>query len=101
MHVEFVRSGGFAGIRLTASLDTEQLPAEQASNLDKLIKDADFFNLPKQIMPNAPGPDRFEYRITITSDQKERSVVVNEAAAPDRLRPLLDYLTTLALVSKK
>ena len=101
MRIDFVRSGGFAGMRLATSVDTEQLPAEQASTLDKLISDAGFFQLPERIMPAAPGPDRYEYQLTVTAPQHTHSVVVNEAAAPDSLRPLLNYLTTLAMVSKK
>jgi hypothetical protein len=100
MHIEFVRSGGFAGMRLTASVDTEQLPAERASTLDKLISDAGFFELPEQILPPAPVPDRFEYKLTVTAPQKTHSIVVSDAAAPASLRPLLNYLTTLAMVSK-
>ncbi len=101
MRIEFARSGGFAGMRLATSVDTEQLPAEQASTLDKLISDAGFFDLPVNLRPAAPAPDRFEYKLTVSTPQKTHSIVVNEAAAPDTLRPLLNYLTTFAMVSKK
>jgi hypothetical protein len=101
MHIEFTRSGGFAGMRLVTSVDTEQLPSEQVLTLDKLISDAGFFELPERLAPAAPAPDRFEYHLTVDSAEKTHSIVVNEAAAPDSLRPLLNYLTTLAMVSKK
>ena len=101
MHIEFVRSGGFAGMRLTTSVDTDQLPTERASALDKLIADANFFELPEQLLPAGPAPDRFQYKLTVTAPQKNHSVVVSDAVAPETLRPLLDYLTTLAMVSKK
>ena len=101
MHIAFVRTGGFAAIRLTVSLDTEELPADQASHLGKLVKEADFFELPERLEPEAYGADRFEYQVTIGVEHKRHSVVVHEAAAPESLRPLLNYLTTLAMVSKK
>lgn len=101
MHIEFVRSGGFAGIRLAASIDTQNLPAEQATTLDKLIADSDFFDLPEQIKPPTPGPDRFEYEVGISSAGQTHSVNVSEAVIPDRLRPLLDLLTTIAMSPRK
>ena len=101
MRIEFTRTGGFAGMRLVTSVDTEQLPAEQASTLDKLVGDAGFFELPENLAPATPAPDRFEYHLTVDSVQKTHSIDVNEAGAPDSLRPLLNYLTTLAMASKK
>ena len=101
MHIEFVRSGGFAGMRLSASIDSQHLLPEQASTLEKMIADSGFFDLPEQIKPTAPGPDRFEYRVVISSAGQTHSVNVNEAVIPDRLNPLLDFLTTLAMSGKK
>ena len=100
MHIDFVRSGGFAGLRLTVSLDMQDLAAEQAAALAKMIESAGFFDLPEQIQPASPAPDRFEYRVTVSSPEQRHSVVVSEAAVPERLRPLLDYLTTFALTRK-
>jgi hypothetical protein len=101
MHVEFIRSGGFAGIKVAGSFDTKQLLPEQGSTVDKLIEGASFFDLPEKIKPISPVADRFEYRITISSEQQTHSVNVSEAAIPDQLRPLVDYLTTLVIESKK
>jgi hypothetical protein len=101
MHIEFVRSGGFAGLRLAASIDSQQLTPEQASNLGKLIADAGFFDLPEQITSPKPAPDRYMYQIIVSSAQQTHSINVSEAVVPDRLRPLLDFLTTLASSSKK
>jgi len=101
MHIEFVRSGGFGGIRLTGSFDTEKLPPEQAATLGKLVDGAGFFRLSDQIKPASPVPDQFEYRVTISFVEQTHSVVVDESVVPPGLRPLLDFLTTLAISSKK
>jgi len=101
MKIDFVRSGGFAGIRLAGSFDTQQLLPEQSSILDKLITDSGFFSLPEDIQQTAPGPDRFEFQISISTGQQSHSIRVNDAVMPDRLRPLVEYLTTLAMSSKK
>lgn len=101
MHIHFKRSGGFAGMRLSCSLDTEELPPGQAEELDKLIGEAEFFELPEELVPEQPRPDRFEYQVRVKADEKEHEVTVNDAAAPESLRPLLNYLTTLAIVRRK
>lgn len=100
MRIDFTRTGGFAGIRLTTSVETTELPPDQATNLHQLIDNAGFFNLPEKLMPDKPAPDRFDYRLTVASAQQTHSIEVNDAAAPQSLRPLLNYLTTMAMVSK-
>ncbi len=101
MHIEFVRTGGFAGIRLQTTVDTQQLPTEQASTLDRLIAESGFFRLPEQLLPEKPAPDRFQYQVTIAAPDQTHSVEASDPAVPESLRPLLNYLTTLAMVSKK
>ena len=101
MHIEYVRSGGFTGIRLAGSFDTDKLPPEQGVTLGNLIDGAGFFRLSEQIKPTSLLPDQFEYRITISSADQTHSVVVGESVVPTGLRPLLDFLTTLVISSKK
>lgn len=100
MHIEFSRTGGFAGIRLATSVDTDDLPADQASSLDQLIHDAAFFDLPEKLVPEKPAPDRFEYQLKVVAAKESHSIVVSDAACPQSLRPLLNYLTTLAMVKR-
>jgi emfourin len=96
MQIDFARSGGFAGARLTAKVNSAELSAGDASDLEKLVKDADFFNLHPEIKPADPGPDRFEYRITVSMGPRTHTTVINEAVMPDRVKPLIDYLTSMA-----
>lgn len=102
MRVEYLRSGGFAGLQLTTVVDTEQLVADEASNLEKMVNECDFFAQPGQIRAAGPsGADRFEYRLTVTMETRSHTVVVGEAALPDTFRPLIDYLTAYAKTSGK
>ncbi|MBI3739522.1 MAG: hypothetical protein HY258_10795 [Chloroflexi bacterium] len=96
MKIDFVRSGGFAGLRLAVNVDTQTLPADQSAALEKLIRDSGFFNLPEQIKSPSGGADRFEYRLTISDAGRSHSVTVSEAAMPESLRPLIDRLTEMA-----
>ncbi len=100
MRVDFIRTGGVAGVRLTTSVETTELPPDQAVTLHKLLDDSRFFDLPENIAPPRPMPDRFEYRLTVASAEQTHTVTVNDAACPDSLKPLINYLTTMAMVSK-
>lgn len=98
MRVEFRREGGFAGIPLGAEFDTESLSAEDAGALRELVGRADFFNLPAA-SPPARGADRFQYVVTVEAGGKRYTVRTTDAAAPEPLRTLLDFL--LKLVRKR
>ncbi len=100
MMIHFVRSGGFAGIRLVRDFDTSALPVEQAQALEQLVDAAGFFDLPDLAAATKPVPDSFEYRITVTSSEETRAIVVTDATMPDKLRPLADYLSRLAKLGK-
>ena len=75
MHIEFVRTGGFAGLRLITTVDTQVLPQEQASIVEAMIRDSGFFELPEKLLPPSPSPDRFEYRVTVSTDKESHSIV--------------------------
>ncbi len=98
--IQFVRSGGFAGLRLARDFDTSALPAEQAQMLEHLVDAAGFFDLPDAVAATKPVPDSFEYRITVTSSEATRAIVVTDTTMPDKLRPLADYLSRLAKLGK-
>lgn len=101
MKIEFTRSGGFAGTRLTATLDTETLPPDDAARLSRLVQESGLFDLPAALRSDAPGGDRFQYRIKIKEGARSKEIAADEAAVPDRLRPLLDELTTQARAGQK
>ena len=100
MRIDFVRSGGFAGILLSARIDLEKLSPDESATLERLINEANFFDLPEQIKPASPMPDRFEYQVTVSSAQRTHTVMVSESLVTDQLRPLLEYLTDLARTGK-
>jgi hypothetical protein len=91
----FERSGGFMGRKVTATIDLDELPGDQAKTLEELLDEADFFELPANLT-RPPMPDSFTYNITVSSAEKQHSVRVSDATAPDDLRPLLEQLNKLA-----
>jgi hypothetical protein len=92
VRVELERSGGFAGVTLRASLDTAELPAAEADAVRRLVDRADLDALARR--PPAPTrmPDRFQYDLTVTRDDRRQHLSVGEAAVTPELRPLLDHL---------
>lgn len=96
MVIRFERSGGFAGIRLTATVDTEALPAKAADRVQKLIAEAGFYQLPANVGTSAGAADRFEYTVMVEAAGKQHVVTICEAAAEPELRRLLEWLTQAA-----
>jgi hypothetical protein len=96
MRISFERSGGFAGMIMSTTVDTANLPANEASQLQQLVEVADFFNLATVISsPNAQY-DRFQYRVTVEDNDKQHTVTVSESGIPATLAPLIDWLTAAA-----
>jgi len=96
MQIQFERSGGFAGIRLKRSFSSEALPAEEEKKLAELVEVARFFELPARIRATEPGADRFQYEISVETEDGKHTVQVDEAAVPAQLQPLLAWLKAAA-----
>jgi hypothetical protein len=86
------------GRKIHGSLNSETLPTKKARRLNSLLKSSRFFELPVRLEPHLPAPDRFIYRLTIESDQGTHTIEVSEAALPEDLRPLLDFITQSLLL---
>ncbi|MGZ4848610.1 MAG: protealysin inhibitor emfourin [Halobacteriota archaeon] len=93
MHVCFERSGGFAGMRLSTTIESDSLTHDDQQRLADMVAASDFFHLPPHITAPSPGPDRLHYTITIESEDKRHTVVVDEQVVPATLRPLIKWLT--------
>jgi hypothetical protein len=99
--IHFVRSGGFAGLRLTVDLDTGNMAREEAFEIEQLVNEAEFFDLPARGLSGGGGADRFEYRIQVSSStRRAHAVTMTEQTVPERLQPLLVRLTAMALRDK-
>jgi hypothetical protein len=95
MKIGFVRSGGFAGIRLAVDVDTNDLPLEEATQLAQLVEQA--HSSLSAVPLSAPAPDRFEYQLTIDASEYGPEVHrLYEPDVPEPVRPLIDMLTLLA-----
>jgi hypothetical protein len=92
MRVSMERTGGFAGISKRTTVDTTNIPVNEANQLPQLVEAANFFNLPDNITAPSNQPDRFQYRLTVEDKDKKHTVTVSEAALPGTLRPLIEWV---------
>lgn len=95
--ISFERSGGFLGQGIDLNLDLDTLPASDALNLIHLVQEADFFQLPEELVATST-PDEFVYTLTVESGLARHCVHTSDTSAPEALRPLLNVLSTLAMV---
>ncbi len=101
MRIHFERTGGFAGMRMTATVNTESLSSEEARDLHEMVEAAGFFDLPAVITTPTPGADRFHYKLTVEAEGRQHTVEMGEAAVPEALRPLLQRLTAMARSARR
>ena len=90
VRVEVVRSGGFAGLTRAAAMDTEELDAELAERLRKLVDESQIESLTSA--PSRSGADRFQYDVTVTRGNDRTSIVLHESSMPDAARRLVRWV---------
>jgi hypothetical protein len=91
----FTRSGGFLGREIDTDLDLNEMPEEESQEIQRLILETNFFNIPQNLIPPA-SPDEYEYTVTVEAGNSHHTIQTSDANAPESLRPLLEKLTTLA-----
>jgi hypothetical protein len=91
IHVEVVRSGGFAGLTRAAAMDTEELDGERAEQLRKLVHESQIQSL-TSAPPGSGAADRFQYDVTVTRGNRRTSIVLHESKMPDAARRLVRWV---------
>ena len=68
MKVYFERSGGFAGMLSSTTVDTQNLSSKEASEINNLVEKAHFYELPSKLSQPSKttkgAADYFVYKIT-------------------------------------
>ena len=97
MQLRLSRTGGFAGIqRPPIMVDTANLPAAEAKRCEELVRDAGFFERPRDRSP-VRQPDRFEYTIEVfRPGGATQAVTFGEADAPDAWLELVRWIEQAA-----
>ena len=98
--ITFERSGGVVGNEVYFDLDLGSLSEDKVERLQKLIDNADFFNIATNLAKSAT-PDEFQYKITVDNGSEYHSVRVTDTTMPKKLLPLIRELTMLKVLSRK
>lgn len=93
--IKFERSGGFAGVRLAAEIEVNELPEDQKKEILELLDELDFEELPAKLGGKMPVPDEFVYSIVVESDEREYKVLAGESALPSEMQPLIEILESI------
>jgi hypothetical protein len=99
MRVEFRTDGGFVYLPERAEpviFDTDELPAEEADELRRLIEAARFFDLPEASAPPRGAADYLQYTISVTSPEHSHTVHLTDPIEDPDVQALVEYLEAKA-----
>jgi hypothetical protein len=88
--ISLVRTGGVAGMRREATIDTADLGPRDSEEIHRLVNAAADEPAAAKAPEPAHGPDRFHYTLTIEDGGRRRALTFAEERTPERLRPLLE-----------
>jgi hypothetical protein len=94
MTVKFLQSGGFGGLFKGCDLNTEQLSAEQALELEGLVKRSGLSDSQEQRSTSAR--DLRQYELTIEAGSKKFKVIFDDETLPADAKPLVNFLLKLS-----
>ena len=97
--ITFKRSGGFIGTGMKYELNLNQLPMNDADSLIHLIQQAEFFNIPENLIVKF-NPDEYQYTITVDAGVLRHTVRTNDTTMPASLRPLVDELSAYRAIAQ-
>ena len=94
--IKFERTGGFAGIRIAAEFELDELPPDQARQLLDLLDEADLDDLPQRGTGQNMLANGFSYTITVESPEKQLTVTSGDEGVTEQMQALLDLLNQIA-----
>ena len=99
MRIEFKREGGiahFPGLSKPATIDTEQLSHEERAELESLVEEVGFFELPVSSPPPRGAADYYQYTVTVEAGGRRHTVRFTDLMEDPKLQRLLTILRTKA-----
>jgi hypothetical protein len=92
MEVKFVRSGGFMGLDMVATVDSADLPPDQQAVVSRLLTE----DLRDSAANRPGGADQFSYELEIHHGDRMVTRHWDEPEVQDTVRPLLSGLSKAA-----
>ena len=78
------------------TIDTDDLPAEEAKELERLIEAAGFFDLPETFSPPSGAADYLRYTISVTTPERSQTVQLTDPIEDPHVQALVEYLEAKA-----
>ena len=103
MRIRFKSEGGIVhlpGLSEPVTIDTEELPVEQANELERLIEVADFFELPAASAPQPGAADYQQYTISVTTPSRSHEARLTDPIENPQVRELVNYLRVKAMEAR-
>jgi hypothetical protein len=100
MKIEYERGGGIIGSTTGVNIDTDKLSSNEKQEVEKIIKESNFFSLPSNMSPENGAADYTGYRITVHLEEKEKTIEASGHTMPQSLLPLIRYLEDKASQQK-
>ena len=94
LRIEFQRSGGFAGLTMGTTVDTAELPPDEALKIQRLVESLEKGGAGGS--PKPGKPDRFQYELTITRGKDSRRFQLGETELTPEARELVNLLVERA-----
>ena len=79
MQIYFERSGGLLGLKLKTTVDTAQLPEEEAETWERILSTSQFLELPPDADPTTEV-DQFSYKMTVVTSEWQHTAVFTDAS---------------------
>ena len=76
------KTGGYAGLSEVTNIDTAdetKLSSAEAKNIEQMVKNIGFFNLPPTYPSETVGADLFHYEITVIDGERQHTVVFDDS----------------------
>ena len=90
MKLQFLQSGGFAGLVKGSDFDTQALAPEQAKEIEHLVRECGIAASGEFLSNTAR--DLHQYEISIEDGDRKVSVTFDDANIPQNARALLGFL---------
>jgi hypothetical protein len=92
--IYFERTGGLLGDDIKLDVDLDRMPDDEAQNLQRLLMESGFFELPENLNGTAT-PDEYQYVIRVQAGQSDHTVHVSDTTMPGSLSPLVAALSVV------
>lgn len=92
MKIKLERSGGFAAITTTYSVDDKSVTPAEGRQLEELLEKTRFFDMPSKSPSTRRGADYYTYRITVEKERGKHTVTATDITMPEGLRHIIEFI---------